>query len=214
MEVRDYECDIEGIVNNANYLHYMEHTRHLFLKECGLSFAEMHNKGVDIFLDALARMEQSLAGTDASILALCLVMGGHTGVNPVAVSGEPGADDNGQPFEISPDPLLAELQAIVAPLEVKEGEQDFSCLKKLYSRADVFGVDLYAVGLGEKIEGMVKEAEAHAEGYDYAAAVDRLRAGQDLAGRSHAPGDFVEASIIDTRLRALQSLLREQAAER
>ena len=47
MEVRDYECDIEGIVNNANYLHYMEHTRHLFLKECGLSFAEMHNKGVD-----------------------------------------------------------------------------------------------------------------------------------------------------------------------
>ena len=47
MEVRDYECDIEGIVNNANYLHYMEHTRHLFLKECDLSFAEMHNKGVD-----------------------------------------------------------------------------------------------------------------------------------------------------------------------
>ncbi len=32
MEVRDYECDIEGIVNNANYLHYMEHTRHLFLE--------------------------------------------------------------------------------------------------------------------------------------------------------------------------------------
>lgn len=47
MMVRDYECDIEGIVNNANYLHYIEHTRHLFLKERGLSFAEMHNKGVD-----------------------------------------------------------------------------------------------------------------------------------------------------------------------
>ena len=71
-----------------------------------------------------------------------------------------GIDDNGQPFEISPDPLLAELQAIVNPLEVKEGEQDFSCLKALYSRADVFGVDLYAVGLGEKIEGMVKELYA------------------------------------------------------
>ena len=26
MEVRDYECDIEGIVNNANYLHYMPST--------------------------------------------------------------------------------------------------------------------------------------------------------------------------------------------
>ena len=47
MAVRDYECDIEGIVNNANYLHYTEHTRHLFLKQCGLSFAEMHQKGVD-----------------------------------------------------------------------------------------------------------------------------------------------------------------------
>ena len=47
MAVRDYECDIEGIVNNANYLHYCEHTRHLFLQECGLSFAEMHAKGVD-----------------------------------------------------------------------------------------------------------------------------------------------------------------------
>jgi len=47
MLVRDYECDIEGIVNNANYLHYAEHTRHLFLKERGLSFAEMHRKGVD-----------------------------------------------------------------------------------------------------------------------------------------------------------------------
>ncbi len=47
MMVRDYECDIEGIVNNANYLHYTEHTRHLFLKQCGLSFADMHRRGTD-----------------------------------------------------------------------------------------------------------------------------------------------------------------------
>lgn len=47
LEVRDYECDIEGIVNNANYLHYTEHTRHRFLKACGLSFAEMHEQGTD-----------------------------------------------------------------------------------------------------------------------------------------------------------------------
>ena len=54
MLVRDYECDIEGIVNNAQYIHYCEHTRHLFLKECGLSFAEMHSKGVDA---VVARMQ-------------------------------------------------------------------------------------------------------------------------------------------------------------
>lgn len=47
MEVRDYECDIEGIVNNANYLHYTEHTRHRFLKSLGLSFAELHEQGTD-----------------------------------------------------------------------------------------------------------------------------------------------------------------------
>ncbi len=45
--MRDYECDIEGIVNNANYLHYAEHTRHLFLRRCGLSFADMHRRGTD-----------------------------------------------------------------------------------------------------------------------------------------------------------------------
>ena len=71
-----------------------------------------------------------------------------------------GIDDAGNAFEPSPDPLLSELQPIVAGLEVKEGEQDFSCLKKLYARTDVFGVDIYAMGLGDQIEGMVKELYA------------------------------------------------------
>lgn len=59
---------------------------------------EMHNKGVDVFLEALARADQNLAGTQTSILVLCLVMGGHTGVNQAAVSGDPNASDNGRPF--------------------------------------------------------------------------------------------------------------------
>ena len=46
MEVRDYELDSEGIVNNANYLHYLEHTRHSFCTANGLSFAEMQAKGL------------------------------------------------------------------------------------------------------------------------------------------------------------------------
>ena len=48
MQVRDYELDAEGIVNNANYLHYLEHTRHQFCCEYGISFAEMHKEEVVI----------------------------------------------------------------------------------------------------------------------------------------------------------------------
>ena len=47
MKVRDYECDLQGIVNNANYQHYIEHTRHEFLLSAGISFARLHEEGVD-----------------------------------------------------------------------------------------------------------------------------------------------------------------------
>lgn len=45
--VRDYELDSQQIVNNANYLHYMEHTRHSFCEEAGVSFGELHRRGLD-----------------------------------------------------------------------------------------------------------------------------------------------------------------------
>jgi acyl-CoA thioester hydrolase len=45
--VRDYECDLQGIVNNANYQHYLEHTRHEFLLSAGVSFADLHTQGID-----------------------------------------------------------------------------------------------------------------------------------------------------------------------
>ena len=47
MRVRDYEVDCQGIVNNAIYLHYMEHTRHEFCRGAGCSFPEMHARGID-----------------------------------------------------------------------------------------------------------------------------------------------------------------------
>ena len=71
-----------------------------------------------------------------------------------------GIDDAGKPFTPSPDPLLEELQSIVSPLEIGREHQDFGCLRKLFSRKDVFGLDLYEAGLGEQIEGMVKELYA------------------------------------------------------
>ena len=71
-----------------------------------------------------------------------------------------GIKDDGTVFEPSPDPMLTELQAIVAPLEIGKVNQDYSCLRQLYSRKDVFGLDLYEAGLGEQIEGYVKELYA------------------------------------------------------
>lgn len=47
MKVRDYECDLQGIVNNANYQHYLEHTRHEFLQATGVGFARLHDEGID-----------------------------------------------------------------------------------------------------------------------------------------------------------------------
>ena len=65
---------------------------------------------------------------------------------------------------------------------------------------------------GQPLRAIRAEAEAHAAQYDYPAAVDRLRAGQDLARSSTQRTDYYEASIIDTRLREMQSLAKEQAA--
>ncbi len=47
MAVRDYELDMQGIVNNANYQHYFEHARHEYLRSLGLDFAAMHADGLD-----------------------------------------------------------------------------------------------------------------------------------------------------------------------
>lgn len=46
-EVRDSELDMGGIVNNANYLHYLEHARHKYLQSHGLSFSKFYQQGLN-----------------------------------------------------------------------------------------------------------------------------------------------------------------------
>lgn len=47
-DVRDYECDLSGIVNNAVYQNYMEHARHVYLKTRGLDFGELEQQGITL----------------------------------------------------------------------------------------------------------------------------------------------------------------------
>ncbi|NLA49624.1 MAG: acyl-CoA thioesterase [Bacteroidales bacterium] len=48
--VRDYECDLQGVVNNANYLHYLEHARHELLISKGVNFSQLHKEGTDLIV--------------------------------------------------------------------------------------------------------------------------------------------------------------------
>jgi acyl-CoA thioester hydrolase len=48
MAVRDYECDMQGVVNNAVYQNYLEHARHEFLKSIGIDFADFTARGINM----------------------------------------------------------------------------------------------------------------------------------------------------------------------
>lgn len=48
MAVRDYECDLQAVVNNGVYQNYLEHARHEYLKSLGIDFAKLAAAGVNL----------------------------------------------------------------------------------------------------------------------------------------------------------------------
>jgi acyl-CoA thioester hydrolase len=76
--VRDYECDLQGVVNNANYQHYLEHARHEFLVERGVSFADLHEAGTDLIVTRVEiEYKFPLRSRDRFVVKLNLKREGH-----------------------------------------------------------------------------------------------------------------------------------------
>ena len=68
-----------------------------------------------------------------------------------------GVQDDGEKFELSADPMAGDLTAELAGIEVGKPETYTGQLKAILSNANIFGIDLYEAGIGEKIEEMFKE---------------------------------------------------------
>ncbi|MDR1592127.1 MAG: acyl-CoA thioesterase [Prevotellaceae bacterium] len=65
MKVRDYECDAQGVVNNANYLHYFEATRHELMEDCGLRLRDLTDDHIlPLLRSAKVEYLHSLRGSD------------------------------------------------------------------------------------------------------------------------------------------------------
>jgi fructuronate reductase len=71
-----------------------------------------------------------------------------------------GVDDEGKVFTPSPDPLLDTLQGHLQGIALGDSGDQLAGVQAILRDQAIFGVDLYAVGLGEKIEGYFAELVA------------------------------------------------------
>ena len=66
-------------------------------------------------------------------------------------------DDNGNAFELSPDPLLDTVMPVVADYKLSAEEKDLGKLDVLLGNDKIFGVDLFKVGLADLVKGYFAE---------------------------------------------------------
>ena len=69
LKVRDYECDMDHVVNNAVYLNYLEHARHEFLRTRGIVFGELAQRGISLVVTRVeADFKASLTSGDTFVI--------------------------------------------------------------------------------------------------------------------------------------------------
>ena len=66
-------------------------------------------------------------------------------------------DDQGQPFSLAPDPMIPALQEQMKGIHYGYPQSVQDHLHPILSNTNIFGLDLYAAGLGRKIENMFRE---------------------------------------------------------
>ena len=114
--------------------------------------------------------------------------------------------------------MLLSAQSLVAQGRAREAAADLQAWVALHplDAGAWQGLASASAAQGQPLRALRAQAEARAAQLDYAGALDRLKAAQTMvrSARANNAGDHIEASIIDTRSRQLQSLLREQALER
>ncbi len=78
IEVRDYELDTQGVVNNSVYQNYLEHARHQFLKKMGINFNGLHADGVDAVVHKIElEYKRPLVGDDSFVVRSRVRRKGH-----------------------------------------------------------------------------------------------------------------------------------------
>ena len=111
--------------------------------------------------------------------------------------------------------LLLMSRALMAAKRVPDVSQALQTWVAVHPR-DAVAWQLLAVAWGQQnqpVRAIRADAESRAAQLDYGAALDRFKAAQGLMRSQPGSADYVEASIIDTRARQVDSILKEQALQ-